>query len=610
MNPILKNFNSSVVRHAAWQLGVLAFLSLWLPTLRAAMPASTPESAEPTPKNSSLDAPLFYQLLIGELQWRVGEPGVAYGVILDAARRTRDEALFRRAVDIALQARAGDEALAASKAWRTLMPQSAEALRTQLQILVALNRLSDVQEPLTALLSMAPTEADRLVLIQSLPRFFQRVPDAAAVPKMVERVLQPYLSSTSTQTAARVSLGRLWLSAGQYDRAMALATEALKQAPQAIAPIQLALELMPRVPEAESLVQTYFKGPKPDPALRLAFGRTLAQSQRHAQAIVQLEEATRDRPELAAAWLTLGALHLDLRQGGPAEKALLRYIQLTENHASAPEDTDDEEPSSAPGGRNPHQDARTQAWLMLAQAAELRNDRGAAEGYLAKVDNPAQAVQVQTRRASWLVRQGRTAEALSLIRQVPERGVDDARLKLLAEGQVFREAKRWPEAYEVARTAAQRWPNDVELLYEQAMMAEKTDRLVEMEQLLRRVMELQPDHHHAYNALGYSLAERGLRLAEARDLIRKALEFSPGDPFITDSLGWVEFRLGRLPEALRLLRQAYAARPDTEIAAHLGEVLWASGLRDEARRVFKEGRERDASNEVLREAIARLKADL
>ena len=174
----------------------------------------------------------------------------------------------------------------------------------------------------------------------------------------------------------------------------------------------------------------------------------------------------------------------------------------------------------------------------------------------------------------------------------------------------FREAKRWPEAYEVARTAAQRWPNDVELLYEQAMMAEKTDRLVEMEQLLRRVMELQPDHHHAYNALGYSLAERGLRLDEARDLIRKALEFSPGDPFITDSLGWVEFRLGRLPEALRLLRQAYAARPDTEIAAHLGEVLWASGLRDEARRVFKEGRERDASNEVLREAIARLKADL
>lgn len=614
MNPIFKNFKSSLVRHAAWQWGALAVLSLCMPTLLkaapAAAPAAAPEAAEPAPKNSGLDAPLFYQLLIGELQWRVGEPGVAYGVILDAARRTKDEALFRRAVDIALQARAGDEALAATKAWRTVIAQSAEALRTQLQILVALNRLSDVQEPLTALLSMAPTEADRLILIQSLPRFFQRVSDAAEVPKIVERVLRPYLSAASTQAAARVSLGRLWLSAGQYDRAMALATEAVKGAPQATGPIQLALELMPKFAQAEALVQDYFKSPKPDPSLRLAFGRALAQSQRHALAIVQLEAATRDRPELAAAWLTLGALQLDLRQGAAAEKALLRYIELTENPPSTLEDTDDDEPSSVGGARNPQQDSRAQAWMMLAQAAELRQDGAAAEVYLAKVDNPAQAIQVQAQRASWLARQGRMAEALSLIRQLPERGIGDARLKLLAEGQVFREAKRWSDAYEVARKAAQRWPNDVELLYEHAMMAEKTDRLVEMEQLLRRVIELQPDHHHAYNALGYSLADRGLRLTEARELIRKALEFSPGDPFITDSLGWVEFRLGRLPEALRLLRQAYAARPDTEIAAHLGEVLWASGLRDEARRVFKEGRERDANNEVLREAIARLRADL
>jgi Flp pilus assembly protein TadD len=247
---------------------------------------------------------------------------------------------------------------------------------------------------------------------------------------------------------------------------------------------------------------------------------------------------------------------------------------------------------------------------MLAQAAELRKDRAAAERYLSKVDSPAQAIQVQTRRASWLVQQGRTPEALALIRQVPERGAGDARLKLLAEGQIFREAKQWQAAYDAARTAAQRWPDDVELIYEQAMMAEKTQRLPEMEQLLRRVIEMQPDHQHAYNALGYSLADRGLRLNEARDLIRKALELAPADPFITDSLGWVEYRLGNLPEALRLLRQAYGARPDTEIAAHLGEVLWVSGQRDEARRVFREGRVRDAHNEVLQEVLARLKADL
>jgi Flp pilus assembly protein TadD len=131
-----------------------------------------------------------------------------------------------------------------------------------------------------------------------------------------------------------------------------------------------------------------------------------------------------------------------------------------------------------------------------------------------------------------------------------------------------------------------------------------------MERILRRVIELKPDHHHAYNALGYSLAERSQRLPEARDLIKKALDLAPGDPFITDSLGWVEFRLGNPQEALVHLKRAYASRPDVEIAAHLGEVLWVLGQRDEARRVWREGRTRDADNEVLRETLTRLQVKL
>jgi Flp pilus assembly protein TadD len=123
------------------------------------------------------------------------------------------------------------------------------------------------------------------------------------------------------------------------------------------------------------------------------------------------------------------------------------------------------------------------------------------------------------------------------------------------------------------------------------------------------VIELKPDNAHAHNALGYSLADRKLRLPEARELVQRALALSPGDPFITDSLGWIEFRLGNLPEAVRLLRQAYAARPDPEIGAHLGEVLWALGQQDEARRVWREARARDASNDVLLETLKRLRAE-
>ena len=252
----------------------------------------------------------------------------------------------------------------------------------------------------------------------------------------------------------------------------------------------------------------------------------------------------------------------------------------------------------------------TQAWLLLAQVAELRGDLPASEAWLARIDNPQRALEVQLRRANLLARKGQLVQARALIQAVPERTGDDARAKLLAEAQLLREHKRWDYAGDVLAAANVRYPGDADLLYELAMVEEKRDRFPDMERLLRQVIEIKPDHPHAHNALGYSLADRNQRLPEARELIRKALALSPGDPFITDSMGWVEFRLGNRDEAIRLLRQAYQSRPDTEIGAHLGEVLWAAGLRDEARRVFSESRGRDAANDVLREVLARLKVEL
>ncbi len=255
-------------------------------------------------------------------------------------------------------------------------------------------------------------------------------------------------------------------------------------------------------------------------------------------------------------------------------------------------------------------DRLTQAWLMLAQAAEMRGDFKAAEGWLSRIADPDRALDVQTRRATMMARDGRVREARALIRALPERDADDARAKMQAEAGVLREVKRWKDAHEVLAQAVQRFGDDTDLLYEKAMMSERLDRMAEMEQLLRRVIALKPDSAHAHNALGYSLADRGERLPEARELIVRALQLAPGDPFITDSLGWVEFRLGNKDEALRLLRQAYASRPDTEIGAHLGEVLWVLGQRDEARRVWRESRGRDAANEVLRETLSRLRVEL
>jgi tetratricopeptide (TPR) repeat protein len=263
--------------------------------------------------------------------------------------------------------------------------------------------------------------------------------------------------------------------------------------------------------------------------------------------------------------------------------------------------TDDEGDMAARG--------QVQAWLMLAQSTEQRGDFKAAESWLAKITDPQRALEVQSRRASILAKQGKVAQARELIRQVPERSPQDARAKIAAEAAVLRDVKRWLDAYEVLDAGTKSFSEDADLIYEQAMMAEKLDKLADMERLLRRVIELKPDNAHAHNALGYSLADRQQRLPEAKQLVARALELSPGDPFITDSLGWVEFRLGNHEEAARLLRQAYASRPDVEIGAHLGEVLWALGQRDDARRIWREAKGRDAANDVLRETLSRLRVD-
>lgn len=585
-------------------------LGLLLGGLAGLASAQSVTAPATSPDQSALDAQLFYQLLIGEIELRGGEAGTAYQVVLDAARRTRNEQLFRRATDIALQARAGEQALASVMAWRLALPNSLEAHRYLVQLLVLMNRPAESVEPLRTLIQLTPAD-ERAALIQSLPRFFARAPDRRLTAGLIEQALAPQLEVPATRAVARAAIGRAWLAVPEVAKALELAGRAHADDPLAEAPVQLAIELLGRTPEAEPLVLSHLRA-RPDSApVRLAYVRALAGVQRYVEAVAQLETLTRLSPALPAPWLTLGALQLELRHPAEATAALTRYLALVDG-APAPtpaggaaDDDGDGDDAALPGNAG-----RTQAWLLLAQAAEQQRDYPAAEAWLGKVDNPQRALEVQSRRASLLARQGRVAEARELVRRVPERTPADARAKLLAEAQVLRDVKQWGDANSVLAVANQTFPGDPDLLYEQSMMAEKLDRMDEMERLLRRVIEIKPDHHHAYNALGYSLAERGQRLLEAKALIQKALELSPGEPFITDSLGWVEYRLGNREEALRLLRAAYQARPDPEIAAHLGEVLWVVGQRDEARRIWRDARSRDGGNDVLRETLARLRVDL
>jgi tetratricopeptide (TPR) repeat protein len=587
-------------------------VSLVLLASAAAFPARAAADGGEAVENSSLDSSLFYQLLLGEIELREGQAGTAYQLMIDAARRTKDEQLFRRATEIALQARAGDQALSATQAWRQALPESGDALRYQIQILVALNRVADVEEPLGLLLRRTARPSLPAV-IEALPRFLSRAADHAATAALIERVLQPYTDAADTKASAFVASGRAWLAANDTAKALAFAQRASEADPASESAAFLALDLLPGAADAEAIVKRQLAARPASPNVRLLYVRTLAASQRLPEAAAEVAVLTKADPQLAPPWLTLGALELEMKRPKEATAALLTYVRLVEGGAAvnfgtpaAPVTSGDDDDDTPPNAST----ALTQAYLLLAQAAELQNDYAGAERWLARVDNPQRALEVQARRASLLARQGKMKEARELIRRVPEQSPGDARAKLLAETELLRENKMYAEAEQVMAEANKRFPDDTDLLYEQAMLNEKLDRVDEMERLLRRVIALKADHQHAYNALGYSLADRNLRLNEARDLIKKAMELSPGEPSITDSMGWVEYRLGNRDEAIRWLREAYQARPDPEIAAHLGEVLWSAGRAEEARRVFRDARSRDAQNDVLRETLARLRVDL
>ncbi len=556
-----------------------------------AQEVAAPAASTEAPTNSAMDAPLFYQLLIGEIELQNGQAGVAFQVLLDAARRTADEELFKRVVNIAIQARAGDQALMASRAWAETVPTSSEALQSTVQLLAMMNKPAEVPLPLSTLLRIAPA-AQRPGLILALPRLFQRSPD----PKAVLAALGPVMRAQSgpLRPPALYTEARLSLNAGDNARALTLTRELSQALPDSDDAMQLAVDLMPAEPQAESLITERLQRKPDQHALRQAYGRALIQAQRPADAAREFRQLTETTPDNPAPWLALGAIELELKRPAAAETALREGLKRLDTPAAG---TDAEIKARA--------DGRRQAWLMLSQASEQRGDLKAAEAALQKVDS--NGLDVRYRRASLLARQGKAAEARKLLQPDADASDADARAMLLAEAQLMREQRDYAASLKVLKSATTRFGNDPDLIYEQAMMTEKVGKFDEMESLLRKVMEIKPDYHHAYNALGYSLAERNQRLPEAKQLIEQALKLAPGEPFIVDSLGWVEFRLGNLAEATRLLRQAHAGRPDAEIAAHLGEVLWSSGARDEARSVFAEAARRDPGNEALRETLDRLK---
>lgn len=557
-----------------------------------------PHASDPPARGASLTAELFYELFLGELSARSGDPGTGYTLILEAARRSNDTQLYRRAMDIALQARSGESALVAARAWKSAYPESREATRSLLQIMVALNRISETGALLREALAQTP-ESQHVVALQSIVQLYARASDKKQAVKIVQEVLQDELTHPTLASTAWAVVGRMQLAAEDKPSALAAAERALTLDEANVNAALLAIELTEAdVLPAHALVTRYFAGEHVTPELRMVYARALLSEQRYPEAQVQLEHITRTKADLEEAWLLLATLQVHENQLDQAQASLQHYDDLLERKPSE---------STAQGqGQDQGQGARTQAYLLHAQIAEKRQQYDQAHAWLERIEHAPDVFGAQVRRASLLARQGRVSHARALIRSLAASTPEQERAKLSAEVQLLREVQDYRQAYALQSQLAARWPEDNDLAYDSAMLAEKIGDLAAMERWLRQIIARQPDYHHALNALGYSWADRGKNLAQAQSLIEQALQHAPNDPYIMDSLGWVQFRQGQSAQALQVLQQAFDKRPDAEIAAHLGEVLWSLQQSDRALKIWREGLRQNSANEVLNQTLKRL----
>jgi Flp pilus assembly protein TadD len=572
----------------------------WLSSI-ALVWATTGVCAQPPVQNSNLNAVLFYQLLLGELNVRAGEPGSGFAIILDAARKTKDEALFQRATELALQSRSGDAALQAARSWKSSLPESQEANRYILQILLALNRVEEAGQALRASIFSLPLQ-EQSAAIGSIPRVFSRVQDKNFAAKVVEQALSAAIQNPETAATAWTTIGRMKREAGEIQPAAEAARAGHAANGKAPGPIMLALSLLNVVPsEVQPMITRYMAGDAL-PDLRLGYARSLIDLNEMQLALVQLNLLSKQNPDFAPGWLFLGLLQTDLSQFAAAELSLQRFIKLnastdTTNAANGPSGTSG---TDASGGLS-------EAYFALSQIAQKQGQLAQADQWLARISPDSDPLKIASRRAALLAQQGRKAEGLNLLEQVKVSNPQAAKQKALAISQWLRDDKQFNAALTTIEEALTKFPADTDLQSELAMICEKLGRYEQMESLLRGIMKAKPNDPHAFNALGYSLADRNTRLDEARQLILKAIQLAPRDPFIQDSLGWLEYRVGNTKEALHILEAAYKARPDAEIAAHLGEVYWILGQQDKAGSIWREGLLLKSDNETLLETLKQFK---
>jgi len=561
--------------------------SAWLCALLLVAPAAVAQQAapggndEPPPRAADelpaneLSPDVLYEFLVAEIALQRGNAGLAAQTLVEIARRTRDPRIARRALEVANHARLADFALQAARIWHQAAPASAQALQALTVLLIQTRRVGEAEPYIEKLLSRdGPAAASGFL---QLGRLLGANPDKAENLRVVRNVAEKHPGLPQ----AHFAVAQAALAANDEELALAEVRRAAELRPEWEAAALFEAQILQRRDAAASIQRlgTFLAAYPDSREVRLNYARVLVGERRYPEARAEFEKLLAAHPGNTDVIYAVGLLAIQTRDYDVAEANLKRLL-----------DTGFRDPNSVR--------------FTLGQIAEERKDYAQARDWYRSIARGDHFFASRMRYAQTLSKEGKLDEARAYLRTQGDGNGGETQF-VIAEAQLLREAGRHADAYQVLGDALKKAPDQPELLYDHALTAEKLDRFDILEANLRKLIELQPNHAHAYNALGYSLADRNQRLEEARKLIARALELAPEDYAIIDSMGWVLYRMGDRKGALDYLRRAYRGRPDGEIAAHLGEVLWEDGERDEAERIWGETLKNHPNDDVLQKTIKR-----
>lgn len=536
-----------------------------------------PAPRVPPLPNIELSEAILFKITLAEIAVQRGQPHVAVPAFLEVARETRDPRIARRAAEIAWNARFMPAALEAATLWLQADPESARARQTVIALLVNQSRLDDALPHLEKWLAGDPAHVGQNFL--QISTLVAGYPDKPAILRLLRTLAAKYPQVPE----ASLAVAQAAWNANDLPAALAASREALKLRPDwELAALFQAQALQRDSPEeAMIFLEGFVKAHPGARDARLNHARMLVTARRYPEARKQFEVLLGEAPNNAEIAMAVATLSIQAKDYAAAEAQLRRALEI--------------------GHKDPDM-----VRMYLGQVNEELKRPDEALKWYATVTHGAQYIPAQARYAGVLAKQGKLAEARRHLQAVEAGDAQQRTQLILAEAGLLRDANAYQEAFDFLGAAVARTPDAPDLLYDHAMAAEKVNRIDVLESNLRKVISMRPTHAHAYNALGYTLADRNQRLPEARELIETAHKLAPEDPFILDSLGWVLHRLGRNEEALGYLQRSFELRPDGEIAAHLGEVLWLLGRQAEAQKLWTAALRDHPKNEVLQSTVKRL----